>query len=150
MGVAADPHSFDFPHDIHALDYLAEYDMLAVQVRSRNCGDEELTAIRVGALVLKYGDGISLTFLIRTSDTTYRRAQQARFIVLQIEILVIHELGPVDGGASSTVALDEVTALEHESRDHAVEFGVLVALRLALVVLRLTGAELAEVLGGTS
>lgn len=44
--------------------------------------------------------------------------------------------------------MQEISALDHETWDDAVEFRVLVALRNALLILVLAGAELAEVFCG--
>lgn len=67
--------------------------------------------------------------------------------MLQHEILIRKGAGAVDGNGASAVAVEEVSALDHEILDHAVEPGALVALRSALGVFRLAGAELAEVFG---
>ena len=61
----------------------------------------------------------------------YRHAEQTRLIVLEIEILVRETLGSVDACAACAVAVEEVSALEHEIFDYAVEFGGFVALRAA-------------------
>ena len=67
---------------------------------------------------------------------------------LQPSLLVRKLPRPIDRRTPRPVAVDEIPALDHEIADHAVEAAVLVALRPAQVVLRLAGAELAEVLGG--
>ena len=67
--------------------------------------------------------------------------------MLQLEVLVL-ELGAVDGLAASAIARGEVTALDHELLDDAVEDGPLVVQRLArLADAFLAGAEGSEVLG---
>lgn len=68
--------------------------------------------------------------------------------MLQQEILIRELLRAVDGGAPGAVAVEEVTALDHEALDDPMELGPLVALRSPLSILGLARAELAEVLGG--
>jgi len=62
--------------------------------------------------------------------------------------LILKLPGPINARAPRSIAVYEVTSLDHEIFDHAVELAALVALRAAQVVLGLAGAELAEVLGG--
>lgn len=53
----------------------------------------------------------------------------------------------VDGLASASVSIGEVTSLEHELRDHTVEDGALVMQRFALLAdALLAGAQSTEVL----
>ena len=73
--------------------------------------------------------------------TSVGHGQEAGLGVLELEVLV-GELLSVDGLATSAVTTGEVTTLEHEVGDDAVERGALVAEAL------LAGAESAEVLGG--
>lgn len=120
---------------------LAEDDVLTIQPRGDDGGDEELGAVGVGASV---GHG-----------------EKSRLGVAVLEVLV-GELLTVDGLATSAlrsrllvgclgergevgctyVALGEVTTLEHELGNHTVELGASIAEAL------LAGAESAEVLGG--
>ena len=65
----------------------------------------------------------------------------------QRERLVGKGLGAIDGGATGTVAVEKVAALNHERGDHAVELAAFVALGPAKGILGLAGAELAEVFG---
>lgn len=64
------------------------------------------------------------------------------------KVLVREGFRAVDACAAGAIAVQEVAALQHEVFDDAVELGAFVALGAAQVVLRLAGAELAEVLGG--
>lgn len=64
------------------------------------------------------------------------------------EVLVRKRRRPVDARRAGSVAGHEVAALDHETADHAVEFGPLVALRTTERGPALARAELSEVLGG--
>merc|ERR1719335_309393 len=96
--------------DVHALDDLAEDDVLAVEPRGLDGADEELAAVRARARV--------------------RHRQHAGATVLELEVL-IGKLLTVDGLTAGAVATREVAALEHELRDHAVEDRPLEVQRLA-------------------
>ena len=113
-------------NDFLALSDLAEDDVLVVEPRARDEGDEELRAVGVGTSVghgEEVGDG-----------------------VLSLEVL-IRELSAVDGFSTSAVLGGEVTTLSHEVSDDSVEGAALVAEGLAhLANTLLTGAESAEVL----
>lgn len=50
--VLVSSHILNLPHNVHAIDDLAEHNVLVVQVWQRNSRDEELGAIGVGARVL--------------------------------------------------------------------------------------------------
>jgi hypothetical protein len=52
---------------------------------------------------------------------TIRHAEVARGSVLHFEVLII-EFATVDALPADTSAVSEVSALDHEVRDHAVEF----------------------------
>lgn len=67
--------------------------------------------------------------------------QQSLLGVLQLEVLV-GELVAVNALSASTIALGEVTALNHKVLDNAVEGRALVAKAL------LAGSQSSEVLGG--
>lgn len=112
---------FNLLNDIHALDNLSKDNMLAIQPRSLGSAKEKLGSVGVGS-------GIG-------------HAQDSRSGVLQLEVLVF-ELVAVDGLASSSVVVGEVSALAHEVGDHAVEGGSLVAHSL------FTSAKSTEILGG--
>jgi len=109
--------------DFHrlAISDFTEDDMLAIEPRGDDGGDEELGAIGVG--------------------TSIGHGQQARLGVGLLEVL-IGEFLTVDGLAASTVATSEVTTLKHELRDDTMELRACVAKAL------LTGAQSPEVLGG--
>lgn len=68
--------------------------------------------------------------------------------MLQDKILILESTASVDASLARTVAVEKITALDHEALDYAVETGVFVALGLALGVFGLAGAELAEIFGG--
>lgn len=99
-GARAGAHSLNGLDDIHAIDNLAEHDVLAVQPRGLDGGDEELGAVRVLARV---GHG-----------------QQTGASVLQLKVLVL-ELLAVDRLAAHAVAVREVATLDHEVGDDTVE-----------------------------
>ena len=94
----------DLTHKLHAFQDCAEDHMPSIEMRRSNRGDEELAAVGVLSGV---GHG-----------------QQPTPLVLQLEVLV-RKLLTVDGLAPRAVALGEVTALDHEVLDHAVELGAL-------------------------
>ena len=111
---------------IHSLLHLAEHHVVAVQPGAGNGGDEELRAVGVRAAV--------------------RHGEEARTRVLQCEVLVGEALA-VDGLAARAVSGGEVSALDHEVGDDAVEDGALVPQRLVLLTNALLArAESAEVL----
>ena len=100
---------------------------------------------------------------------TYGHAKKSRDVVFKLEVLVGKGLGAVDAGATGAVAVEEIAALDHEffdlarhrisqynsgatergrGTDDSVKLAAFVALGIALGVLGLAGAVLAEVLGG--
>lgn len=96
----------DLAHHIHARQDLAEDDVASIQPAGLLGGDEELRSVGVLASV--------------------GHAQPAGAIVLQLEVLILEALA-VDGATAGAVALGEVTALDHEVLDDAVELAALVA-----------------------
>uniref|UniRef100_A0A2M4BZ72 Uncharacterized protein n=1 Tax=Anopheles marajoara TaxID=58244 RepID=A0A2M4BZ72_9DIPT len=96
----------DLAHDAHALQHLAEHDVPTVEPARLLNGDEELGTVSVLARV--------------------RHRQPAGTEVLQLEVLVGEALA-VDRAATGTVALGEVTTLDHEVADHAMELAALVS-----------------------
>jgi len=112
----------EFLDDLQALliSDLAEDDVLAIQPRGNDGGDEELRAVGVGASV---GHG-----------------QHAGLGVSFLEVLICKLLA-VDRLATSAITTSEVTTLQHELRDDSVEGRALVTEAL------LAGAESTEVLG---
>jgi hypothetical protein len=60
--------------------------------------------------------------LLRTSELT----KKALLGVLELEVLIV-KLLPIDGLAASSVAVGEITTLDHELLDDAVESGALVS-----------------------
>jgi len=111
----------NFLHDVHSFHNCTEHDMAIVQPRSLNSGDKELRTIRVG------------------SGVSHRHDAWSR--MLQSKIFVF-EFVSVDGFASSTVVIGEITSLAHEVGDDAMECRALVSIAL------LTGAQSTEVLTG--
>jgi small ligand-binding sensory domain FIST len=74
--------------------------MFAIQMRRLHRRDEKLTSVRVRSCIC--------------------HTQQVRLVVPQGKVL-IRELLAVDGLATSTIAIGEVTTLNHEVGDDAVE-----------------------------
>ena len=95
------------PHHVHALENAAEHDVFAIEPTRNHGGDEELTAVGIGARV---GHG-----------------KQARDRVLDPEVLIGERLA-VDGIAAGAVAFSEVAALQHELLNDSMEGGAFVAL----------------------
>ena len=107
-------------------DDLPKNHMLPIQMRCRFHGDEELASVGMGSRI---GHG-----------------QQTLLGVSHLEVF-IPELGTIDGFASSTIALGEITSLTHEARDDPMKDAaqeVQALSRLALAVL--PGAERPKVL----
>ena len=50
-------------------------------------------------------------------EATYRHAEKSRGIVLQSEVFVCEFPGAVNGGTAGSIAVDEITALDHEIFD---------------------------------
>jgi len=114
--------------DLKTLNNLAEDDVLAVQPGGLDGADEELGAVG--------------------SRSGVSHGEDTGASVPQVEVLVL-ELLAVDALTSGAVAAGEVTTLEHELGDDAVEAGALVVEGLAaLSSALLAGAESAEVLSG--
>lgn len=65
--------------------------------------------------------------------------------MLEVEVFIREGLRPVDTNRAASVAVQKVSALNHEVLDDSMEFGAFVALGTAKVVLRLACAELPEV-----
>ena len=114
--------ALDLAHDLHRVlaDHLTEHNVLTVEPRRGDSGDEELRTVGVLASV---GHG-----------------QQALLRVLELEVLV-GEFLAVDALAAGAVTVREVAALEHEVLDDAVEGRALVAEAL------LASGKRTEVLG---
>jgi hypothetical protein len=118
----------------------------------RSGQNEKLAAVRVRTRVLRVQ--ISKTTHTKknpnTKHQTHRHTQHADLIMLppQPLRLVLELPRPIDRGTASSIAINEISSLDHEVFDDSVEFAAFVALRAAQVVFRLARAELAEVLGG--
>lgn len=87
--------------DIHAFGDHSEDDVLAIQPSGVSRADKELGSIGVRAGV---GHG-----------------QGAHALMLEHKVLIL-ELLPVDGLAPSAVSVREVSSLQHELRDHTVNY----------------------------
>lgn len=123
------PNPLHLSKNLHTLliKHPSKNNMFPIQTRLRRTRNKKLTCIPIRS-------GI-------------RHAHHTRGIMLQDKIFILESAASVDASLASTVAVEEVTALDHESLDYAVETGVFVALWLALWILRFAGAELAEVFG---
>lgn len=83
-----------------------------------------------------------------TSNTSVGHGQKTLFVVLDFEVLIL-KLGSIDALSTSAIATGEVTTLDHETGDDAVELAALVVEGFAsLASTLLTGGEGTEVLGG--
>lgn len=102
----------DGAHNLHALHDLAEHHVLAVQPLARISRDEELAAVRV--------------------RTTVRHGHEPCAVVTQREGLVLEGLLAIYGQRARAIALDEISALNHEALDHAVQLTVFVTDRLVV------------------
>uniref|UniRef100_A0A7N2KSZ9 Uncharacterized protein n=1 Tax=Quercus lobata TaxID=97700 RepID=A0A7N2KSZ9_QUELO len=85
---------------VHALDDLAEHDVLSVDPLGLGGVDEELRYVG--------------------SETGIGHGEDSRAGVLLHEVL-IDELGAIDRLASGAISGSEVASLAHEPRDHVVE-----------------------------
>lgn len=124
------PHLLHLPHHVLPLYHLPKHDMLPIQERRGRARDKELTPVRIRARV--------------------RHRKQKWCVVLVREVLVWEALGVlegVDGRRAGAVGVQEVTALDHEGFDDAVEFGQLVALERGGRGGPVADAKLAEIFG---
>jgi hypothetical protein len=96
----------DLLDNLVAFKDLTEDDVLAIEPRGDNGGDEELGAVGV--------------------TTSVGHGEKTLLGVLELEVLVLEAVA-VDGLATSAVTLGEVTALDHKVLDDAVEGRALVA-----------------------
>lgn len=102
-----------------------ERTMLAVQPIGLGARDEKLASVRVGSRI--------------------GARQETRPIVLVDKVLVL-EGGSIDALPPGAIVVQKVSALDHESFDHAVKDAVFVSRRL-LVLEKLARAELPKVFG---
>ncbi len=86
--------------------------------------------------------------IISRAINTYRHAQQPSSIMPQLKILIRKVLRPIHTRTARPIPIQEISSLNHELLDHAVELAVLVALWPAKLTLRFASAELTEVFGG--
>lgn len=119
--------ALDFLDNIHSFHDVSENNVLVVEPSGLDGANEELAAVGVGSSV---GHG-----------------QNTLASVLHLEVLVV-ELVAVDGLATGTVALGEVTSLDHKLGNDTVESAALVVEGLAsLAQTLLASAKSTEVLG---
>ena len=129
----------DLLDDVVAFEHFAEDDVFAVEPGGNLGRDEELGAVGVFAGV---GHAcVSYEFLQPCISRDVVRTQKTLLAVLQLEVLIL-KLLPIDTLAPSTISLREVSTLNHERLDHAVERGALIAKAL------LSSSQGTEVLSG--
>jgi len=109
----------DLLNNLVALEDLAEDNVFAIEMTWSRGGDEELRSIGI------------LSCIGHTEKTNLG--------VLELEVL-IWELLAIDGLSTSAIALCEITALDHESRDNTMEVGSFISIAL------LSSCQCAEVL----
>merc|ERR1712167_278070 len=97
---------FNLLHHVHPLKHLAKDNMLAIEVRGRHSGNEELASIGVRSRV-GHAEGSWLSML------------QCKAAAL------ISKLLPIDAHAPGAIPTGEIATLDHEPWDNAVESGVL-------------------------
>jgi hypothetical protein len=92
--------ALDFLDNIQAFRHISKDDVLSIKPRSFHSTEEKLTSVRVGSSI---GHG-------KNSGASVRELK-----------VFIGELVSVDGLASSSVVVGEVSSLAHEIRNHTVE-----------------------------
>lgn len=97
---ALSAHTLDSLDNIHALNNLAEYNVLPIQPGARDRANEELRSIGVG--------------------TSISHGEDTRTGMLVDEVF-IRELLAINALSSGSVTVGEVAALEHELRNNSVE-----------------------------
>lgn len=102
-------------YDAFAVDDLAIDYMLLVQMRCGHGGNEELRAI--GAYSVSNSCRVAQGLLTRSS---VRHAQQERPVVDLLKVLVL-ELLAVNALTARAIAFCEVSTLDHEALNHAME-----------------------------
>lgn len=108
------PNVFNLSHYIHAIliRHLPKHNVLIIQERSFRTRDEELTSIRIRSGVC--------------------HGQQSRRRVFPVKVLVGKGCVVVDRCRACTVAVEEITSLDHESSDLRRRFFLLVKLRFRM------------------
>jgi hypothetical protein len=92
--------SFNSLDNVQTFNDFSEDDVLAIQPRGEDSGDEELRSVGV--------------------RTSVGHGEKTNLGVLQLEVFVF-KLVTVDALSSSSVSSSEVTSLEHELRNDSVE-----------------------------
>ena len=109
--VGASRHVFDFAKCEHAIDDLAEHDMLPVEEFALVCGYEELTAIRVWTGVGLQSVGVCK----KTIQIAYHRQKTcARMFLLEIFILCRTEYPTVSHNKHCALTNREVLSVYRE------------------------------------
>lgn len=128
-----------------AVEYLAEDDVLAVEVRGRDGGYEELGAVGVWR-----GNSSAswpkMRGIMELTGTSIGHGQEERLLMLHGESFIV-KLVAIDGLSAGAVTSSKVTTLDHELLDDTMEDGALVVQGLSRLADALfTGAESTEVL----
>ena len=114
--------------------------VLTIEPRSGDGGDEELRAlgVRAGvghAQVPRLGV-LDLEVLVcnenREVKYTIANKPPLHKAVHTMSSFLTVELAAIDGFSAGAGAVNEITALDHEVRDHSVELGALIVQRLAI------------------
>lgn len=166
------PDIFNLLNHIQTLNNLPKNHMFPIQMRCRHSRDKELTTIRIRPRILptkkkSVSQSVNQHSFIfhpfpfpsptlpshfkkeKKKQKTYRHTQNPLPIMLQLKILIGKIRRAVNTRTARAIAVQKVSALEHEVFDHAVELRALVAQRLSQVVFGLARAELAEVFRGS-
>jgi hypothetical protein len=131
---------------IETIDDTSKDDVLSVEPAGLLSADEELRS--VGCIVIRILYERWAVEDELTVGSGVGHGQSTGSLVLSLEVLV-GELLSVDGLATSSISLGEVTSLAHELGDDSVELAALEVEGLAgLAGSLLTSAESSEVLGG--
>jgi len=104
--------SFHLAYNIHTLNHFTEDNMSAIQPGSFLNGDEKLGSIGV--------------------FTSVGHGQPAGTVMLELEVFV-SEAFAINGASTSTISTGEISSLDHEILDNAMEFGSLVPFTCGLL-----------------
>lgn len=116
----------NLPYNALSIDHLAKHNMLLIQMGRRHRRNEELRSVRACPQL----DSSHTTQFPARTWPSIRHAQQEWLFMNLLKVLIL-KLLPVYALSACAVALGEVTALDHERLDYAVEDGALVVQRLA-------------------
>jgi uncharacterized membrane protein len=111
---------FQHLDNIHTINHLTKDHMLVIQEWCCRGRDKKLTTISIGARVL-FVSVKSITnkkgFHFQSSKETYRHAQQTGTVMCQSEVFICKLGSAIDGTRSSSITIDEISALNHEIFD---------------------------------